>query len=85
MELIYNVFYVFFGVIEVIVLAYLLISLFSKSNWLHKKLTDIVNPLFEPVRYLLSYSIFKSNIEDFSPIITFLVVNYLQQFFYVLM
>ncbi len=85
MELIYKVFYVFFGVVEIIVLAYLFVSLFPNTSWLHRKLTDIVNPLLEPIRYLLSYSIFNSNLADFSPIITFLMADYLQRFFYVLM
>lgn len=84
MQIVYNAFYTFFGVVKVILLVYLIMSFFPYNNSFRKKVTDIVNPLLEPVRYLLSYSVFKSNIADFSPIITYIVINFFQEFFYIL-
>lgn len=84
MQIVYNAFYTFFGVVKVILLVYLIMSFFPHNNSFRKKVTDIVNPLLEPVRYLLSYSVFKSNIADFSPIITYIVINFFQEFFYIL-
>ncbi len=85
MKLIYNVFYIFFGVVEVLLLLYLLMSFFPNNNWFRKKITELVNPIIEPTRFLLNYSIFKSNEADFSPLISYIIVNFFQQFFYLLL
>ncbi|NLJ90008.1 MAG: hypothetical protein GX323_03835 [Clostridiales bacterium] len=85
MKLIYNVFYTFFGVLEVLLLFYLVISFFPNNNRLRKFITELVNPIIEPIRYLLKYSIFRSNVADFSPLISYIIVKFCQQFFYLLL
>lgn len=85
MLLIYKTFYNFFRVVEIILLIYIVMSFFPQNNWFRKKTAVIANPLLEPIRFLLSDSIFKSNVADFSPLISFIIVDYLQQILYVLM
>lgn len=82
MKLAYNVFYTFFAVLELLILAYVIASFSPPNNKLRKTITRLVTPLLDPVRYLLNNSIFKTNTVDFSPIISFVIVTYLQKFFH---
>lgn len=85
MKFIYNVFYIFFLILEVILFAYIIVSFFPQSNRFRKHIIEIANPLIEPVRYLLSHSVFQSNVMDFSPVISYIIINFLQGFFYALL
>lgn len=81
MKLIYNVLYTFFVLIEVLILAYVVSSFFSPSNKLRKGLSNIMEPILDPVRFLLKRSVFNTAVADLSPIISFVIVNFLQDFF----
>lgn len=85
MKLVYQTFYIFFVVIEILLIAYLITSFFPKNTMIREKITGLVNPILEPIRYLLKRSIFNSYVMDFAPIISFIVISFLQQFFYVLL
>lgn len=81
MKLFYHAFYTFFVILEIILLAYVVLSILPLNNNIRKKITDIINPLLAPVRYLLKNSVFNSNAVDLSPIISFIIVTFLQNFF----
>lgn len=85
MKLFYNVFYSFFVVLEIILFVYLVLSIIPINNKFRKKANEIINPILAPFRYLLKYSVFNTNTVDLSPIICFVVITYLQRFFYTLM
>lgn len=85
MKLTYTTFYIFFIVLEFIILAYLIVSFFPDNNWIRHKVIELAGPLLKPIRFLLKHSMFKSNIGDFSPVISFIIINYLQRFFSLLM
>ncbi len=81
MDLFYKVLSTFFIVLEIILLAYVVSSILPLNNNIRKKITEIITPLLAPVRYLLKYSIFKTNTVDLSPIISYVIVTFLQRFF----
>ncbi len=81
MDIIYQALYVFFIALEIIILAYIILSLLPYKNKLRIKITELATPILEPIRYLLDFSIFKSNVTDFSPIISYIIINFMQNFF----
>lgn len=83
-ELIYNAFYIFFVLLEVILFIYIITSWFPISTRFLKLLITLIAPILDPVRYLLRHSIFNTPTADLSPIIGLVILSYLQQFFYVL-
>lgn len=83
-NLIYNVFYVFFVVLEMILFLYILTSWFRISGKIKNILFTLIEPVLTPVRYLLKHSIFNSPAADLSPIISFIIIVFLQDFFYTL-
>ena len=84
MSIVYNVLYTFFVVLEIILMAYIIMSFFPLGSTLRTKITVLVKPILEPVRFLLNRSIFNTNVADLSPIISLIIIFYLQQFFYFL-
>lgn len=76
--LIYRTFYVFFNVIEIILFIYLISSWFPIPNGIKKVLVTLINPILDPIRFLLRRSIFNTPISDFSPIIGIVILSYLQ-------
>jgi YggT family protein len=83
-HIIYKALYVFFMVLEIILFFYIIISWFPIGNRIRNKVTVIVSPILEPTRFLLKHSIFNTNVADLSPIISLIIILYLQQFFYYL-
>lgn len=76
--LMYRTFYVFFNVIEIILFINLISSWFPIPNGIKKILVTLINPILDPIRFLLRRSIFNTPVSDFSPIIGIVILSYLQ-------
>jgi len=83
-ELIYNALYIFFVVLEIILFLYIITSWFPISIRIKNIFVTLLDPILEPVRFLLKHSIFNTPTADLSPIIGLVIISYFQQFFYVL-
>jgi YGGT family. len=81
-SVIYNVFYIFFVVLEIILFLYIITSWIPMNNRFRDLLVTLLAPVLEPVRVLLRHSIFNTPAADLSPIIGLVVISFLQQFFY---
>lgn len=79
--LILQTFYIFFFVLEILLILYFISSWFPFLGQFKKTLIVFLDPLFDPIRYLLKHSIMKSNIVDISPIIALIIIAYFQQLF----
>ncbi|MFV0342026.1 MAG: YggT family protein [Anaerocolumna sp.] len=79
--LINNAFYVFFVVLEIILFLYILTSWFRMNGKIKNILFTLIEPVLTPVRYMLKHSIFNSPTADLSPIISFIIIVFLQDFF----
>lgn len=73
--------YIFFEILEILLFLYIICSWFPFLNSFKKTLTFFLDPLFDPIRYLLKHSIMKSNVIDISPMIAFIIITYLKSFF----
>ncbi|BCN31196.1 YggT family protein [Anaeromicropila herbilytica] len=80
-SLITNALYIFFVVLEIILFTYIIISWLPLSPKIKNICLTLVDPMLEPIRYFLNHSIFKTRNIDFAPIIAFIIISYLQQFF----
>lgn len=74
--------YIFFIVLELLLLAYIITRWIRLSPKFTDMLVTLVGPILEPIRYLLQFSIFQVRGYDISPILGFVVVSYFQQFFF---
>lgn len=83
-HLFFNALYVFFIVLEIILFLYVIISWFPINNFIRNLLTILIEPILTPVRFLLKHSIFNTPTADLSPIISFVIILFLQEFFYIL-
>lgn len=83
-HLLLNALYVFFIVLEIILFLYVIISWFPINNFIRNLLTILIEPILTPVRFLLKHSIFNTPTADLSPIISFVIILFLQEFFYIL-
>ncbi len=83
-HLIFNTLYVFFIVLEMILFLYVITSWFPINNRIKSILVTLIDPILMPVRYLLKHSIFNTPAADLSPVISFVIILFLQEFFYVL-
>ena len=76
--------YIFFQMLDYILVAYIVLSWIPFGPKIRKVIMQIVEPILRPVRFLLHHSIFQSHIVDFSPIIAFIIISFMQHFFYLL-
>ncbi|MFU0827560.1 MAG: YggT family protein [Lachnoclostridium sp.] len=83
-QLLYNALYVFFVVLEMILFLYVIISWFPVNNYFKNFITFLIDPILTPVRFLLRHSIFNTPTADLSPIISFILILFFQEFFYAL-
>lgn len=83
-HLLFNALYVFFIVLEMILFLYVITSWFPINHNIKSFLVVLIEPILVPVRYLLKHSIFNTPAADLSPIISFVIILFLQEFFYVL-
>ncbi|MGN6712044.1 YggT family protein [Anaerocolumna jejuensis] len=78
---IYTTFYVFFIVLQIILLLYMLSSWFAGGERIKSLLSLLIEPVLTPVRFILKYSIFNNPAADLSPLIGFVIILFLQDFF----
>lgn len=78
---IYTTFYIFFILLQIILLMHMLSSWFSGGARFKSLLSLLIEPVLAPVRYLLKYSIFNNPAADLSPLIGFVIILFLQDFF----
>ncbi len=80
MQLIIKAVYVFLMFLEVALFFYIVISWIPISLKLREISKKIIDPILDPIRFILKKSIFKTRVIDLAPIIAFLIISYLQQF-----
>lgn len=79
-----NALYIFFVVLEGVLFLYILSSWIKISPKIQGMFNLFLDPLLDPIRYLLKHSIFQVRNYDISPIIGFLILSYLQELFFAL-
>jgi YGGT family. len=82
--LIYKTLYIFFVVLEMILFVYIFSSWLPLGAKLKELLLTLLAPIFEPIRFLLKFSVFQARGIDVSPIIALIIISYFQQLFYTL-
>lgn len=83
--LIYRTLYIFFLVLEFILMTYVMMSWLPLGAKIKEILHVMTAPILDPIRFLLKHSIFYSQVADLSPIVGFVIVSYMQKLFYVQM
>lgn len=78
---IYLTFYVFFIVLQIILLVYMLSSWFTGGDKFKNVLSLLIEPILTPVRFILKYSIFGNPAADLSPLISFVLLMFFQDLF----
>lgn len=76
--------YIFFVILEILLFLYMISKWFRISMKVMEPLAKLVDPVLDPIRFLLRFSIFQVRTYDLSPIIGFIVITYLQNFFFAL-
>lgn len=79
-QVIYQSLYLFFVVLEIMMFAYVIVSWMFEKSIIHKILEELIVPLTVPIKWLLKLSIFQSRM-DFSFIILYIIIFYMQTFF----
>jgi YggT family protein len=82
LNLLYDALYVFFTMLEIMLFLYVVISWFPNSGKLRELFVTLLDPIFVPVRYLLKHSVFNTPRADLAPIISFVIILFLQEFFF---
>lgn len=80
-NIIYFSLYILFRVLEIVLFLYIMTSWFPISPHIKNLLNTLMAPILDPVRYLLRHSIFNTPRADISPVIGFVIIKYLQEFF----
>ncbi len=80
-QIIYTTFYIFFMILQLVLLLYMLSSWFNGGERIKNLLALLMEPILTPVRFLLKYSIFSNPAADLSPLIGFVIILFLQNFF----
>ncbi len=83
-NLFYKVFYIFFIVLEVILCIYFISTWLPLPKKMKEFLRFLIEPMLTPLRFLIRHSIFNTPLADLTPMIAFVVILFLQKFFYVL-
>lgn len=79
--LIYQALYIFFVVLELLLFLFIFSTWLPAGNRITAFLYVLVEPMLVPIRFLLKRSVFQAR-GDLSPIIAFVVLTFLQNFFY---
>ena len=74
--------YIFFMILESILFIYIISSWVPNTIKIRKLLLTLLDPLFVPIRYCLRHSVFNNSTIDLVPMVTLLVLSYLQSLFY---
>ena len=70
--------YVFCDVLQIILLIYIITSMFPVPKLLGTLLNNLTAPLLNPVRYLISKSVIKVRFIDISPLIAYTIISFIQ-------
>lgn len=81
-DLICQAFYIFFVILQIVLLLYILLSWFPKGIHIRSFLLLILDPLFAPLRYFVRHSALQNSVFDITPMIALVVISYLQSLFY---
>jgi YggT family protein len=82
-ELLINSFYVFFIVLKILLFVYILSKWIPLGAKTRVFINGLLEPLINPVQYLMKHSIFISKF-DLSPFIAMIIITYFQNIFYYL-
>lgn len=82
LPLICRTFYYFFWFLDTILFVYILSVWFPGGYKFKKMLAQLLEPLFAPIRFCLSHSVFRTGFGDLTPMLALVVLSYLQTFFY---
>ncbi|MDF2473209.1 MAG: hypothetical protein K0R21_991 [Anaerocolumna sp.] len=74
-----EVLFTFFIFLELLIYLYILTSWLPLSYGFKNKLNTLINPILEPIRYILKRSIFNTPIIDLSPVIGLVIITFIQQ------
>ncbi|MDK2809139.1 MAG: YggT family protein [Clostridiales bacterium] len=74
--------YLFFMMLEMILFLYLVLSWFPNASRMRGVMLTLLDPIFTPIRFLLKHSILYNSSFDLTPMITLIVLSYLQSLFY---
>lgn len=80
-QAVYTTFYIFFILLQIILLLSMLSSWFSGGTRFKNILSILIEPILTPVRSLLKHSIFNNPAGDLSPLIGFVIIIFLQKLF----
>lgn len=78
MNLVFNALYIFCIALDTVLFLFVIASWFPIGPRLRGIFAFVLDPLLEPIRYLLRRSIFNTH-RDLSPLIGFIVIAYLQR------
>ncbi len=81
MQVIYQSLYLFFVALQFMMFTYVIVSWMFEKSIIHRILKELIAPLTAPIKYFLKLSIFQSHM-DFSFIILYIFIFYMQAFFY---
>lgn len=69
---------IFLSLLQIVLIMKIILDLFSVAL-LKKIFNFLCDPILQPIRGLLKYSVFFTAVSDLSPIVGFIIISYLQQ------
>lgn len=73
-------FSVLITILQGLLLVYLFFTLIPISSGIQKILQELTMPMMQPIVFLMNRSVFGKHLTELIPVITFLVLSYLQKF-----
>ncbi|MFA9463615.1 MAG: YggT family protein [Velocimicrobium sp.] len=80
--IVFHAFYIFFVILESILFLYIISSWFPNSAKFRSLLLALLEPIFSPIRLCLKHSVMNNTSVDLTPMITLIILSYLQSLFY---
>lgn len=74
--------YIFFVIMESVLFLYIISSWFPNAGKIRATLSTLLDPMFVPIRACLKHSVFSNHKIDLTPMITLIILSYLQTLFY---
>jgi len=74
--------YIFCVVLESILFLYIVSSWFPNFAKIRSILLSLLDPIFVPIRICLKHSIINTSTADMTPMVTLIILSYLQTLFY---
>lgn len=82
--LLFRALYLFFGVVQCILMIYILCRWLPISQKVRSILVTLVIPILVPVRLLLRHSVYYTRQVDLAPLVALALIFFLQDLFYAL-